>query len=357
MKQISLRTLSFYSAFITGGTAFLFSLPVLLLVTTRPYAIMLSVVFAFLIGIITGMVFTYYVRNFVNNRIRALYKAIYNVKTEEGMQFYTPDNSDDGILEMETEVAVWMKTRSTEIDNLKKLEHYRREFLGNVSHELKTPIFNIQGYIATLLDGGLEDPQINRNYLQRAEKSVERMIHIVSDLESISRIESGEMILEKEQFDISQLAKEVFEAQEMKADAKKISLRFRGEFRSVKVFADKERIRQVFTNLVTNSIKYGKENGETEIRFHDMEDQILVEVADNGIGIGKDHLPRVFERFYRVDKGRSRDQGGTGLGLAIVKHILEAHGQTVNVRSSEGIGSTFSFTLPVFKQNSSEKTI
>jgi two-component system, OmpR family, phosphate regulon sensor histidine kinase PhoR len=345
MKPISLSRLSVYSALITGGLAFLCCFFVFALYLEIGYAFMLACVFALLIGLITALVFNYYVHNFVNNRIRALYKTIYNIKTDDQTTYHI-DTSDDGILQMEAEVAVWMKTRSTEIDDLKKLEHYRREFLGNVSHELRTPIFNIQGYISTLLDGGLEDPEINRNYLQRAERSVERMINIVGDLESISRIESGEMELDKDDFDIVNLAREVFEAQEIKAEARRIKLKFREEYKSIRIHADKDRIRQVFTNLVVNSIKYGKENGETEIRFHEMEDEVLIEMADNGIGIAREHLPRLFERFYRVDKGRSRDQGGTGLGLAIVKHILEAHGQTVNVRSTEGVGSTFSFTMP-----------
>lgn len=298
-------------------------------------------------ALITWFVFQYYIRNFIKNRIRTLYKTIYNIKDNQSPEMA---ENDDLMQQMEREVTDWMKNRSTEIEDLKKLEHYRREFLGNVSHELKTPIFNIQGYVTTLLDGGLEDETINRNYLQRAEKSVERMINIIDDLEAISRLESGEMILEKENFDIVDLSKEIMDSQEMKSAERKINLHFKENYKPMRVNADKDRIRQVMTNLIVNSLKYGKDGGETEIRFYDMDDNILVEISDNGIGIAKEHLPRLFERFYRVDKGRSREQGGTGLGLAIVKHILEAHGQTINVRSSENVGSTFSFTLPKGKE-------
>jgi two-component system phosphate regulon sensor histidine kinase PhoR len=345
MNQLSSRKLAFNAAIIIGSLVALLTIISGIILKSSFHWIT-----GFLAGIVaavlTWFVFQYYIRHFVKNRIRTLYKTIYNIKDNQ-----SPDmgESDDLMQQMEREVTDWMKNRSTEIEDLKKLEHYRREFLGNVSHELKTPIFNIQGYIATLLDGGLEDPTINKNYLIRAEKSVERMINIIDDLEAISRLESGEMVLEKEMFDIVDLSKEIIESQEMKAGERKIKLHFKENFKPIRVFADKDRIRQVITNLLVNSLKYGKNGGETEVRFYDMDDNVLMEISDNGIGIAKEHLPRLFERFYRVDKGRSREQGGTGLGLAIVKHILEAHGQTINVRSSEGVGSTFSFTLPKAK--------
>ena len=246
---------------------------------------------------------------------------------------------------LDLEILAWADDRKNEIERLKKLEVYRKEFLGNVSHELKTPVFNIQGYVLTLLDGGLEDPSINRNYLTRAEKSVDRMITIIDDLEAISQLETGELQLEPERFDIGTLAKDVVDAQEMKSTAKGIMLTLPEEVKSFYVLADRFRIRQVIVNLIVNSIKYGKEYGETQIRFYDIGENISVEIADNGIGIPAEHLPRLFERFYRVDKSRSREQGGTGLGLAIVKHIIEAHNQTIKVSSTEGAGTTFSFTL------------
>lgn len=287
------------------------------------------------------------IRRFIQNRIQVIYRTIRSMKFDSGSESMPLfSDREDTISLAQRDVLDWARNQATELENLKKLESYRRDFLANVSHELKTPIFNIQGYIMTLLDGGLEDESINRNYLQRAEKSVDRMINIIDDLEAISRLESGELNLDKSVYDIVEQVRDVFEAQEMNSARRKITLKFRDENkRPIRVNADKHLIRQVLTNLVVNSVKYGKEGGTTEVRFYDMDENILVEVADNGLGIAKEHLPRLFERFYRVDKGRSREQGGTGLGLAIVKHIIEAHGQTVNVRSTEGIGSTFAFTL------------
>jgi two-component system phosphate regulon sensor histidine kinase PhoR len=250
------------------------------------------------------------------------------------------------LLELEQQVNEWSAEREAEIEQLEKLENYRKEFLGNVSHELKTPIFNIQGYIATLLDGGLEDKTINRDYLQRGMKSVDRMIAIVEDLQTITQLEKGELEIEEERFDMVALAKDVIDAQELKAREKKISLELsNASDQPIWVLADKFRIRQVLVNLVVNSVRYGKEDGKTSIKISDTGDKIIVEVSDSGIGIPKEHLPRIFERFYRADKSRSREQGGTGLGLSIVKHILEAHGQTISVMSTEGAGSVFSFTL------------
>ena len=224
-------------------------------------------------------------------------------------------------------------------------ENYRREFLGNVSHELKTPIFNIQGYVQTLLDGGLNDEDINIKYLQRTSKSVDRMINIVEDLESISRLESEDEDLDIQRFNIVNIAKEVFDQLEMKSNKMTVSLELDNQSKTDFVMGDPDKIQQVLMNLVSNSIKYGKQNGKTRVRFFDMEDNVLVEVADDGIGIDEESVPRLFERFYRVDKNRSRDIGGTGLGLSIVKHILESHNTTINVRSTKGVGSTFSFIL------------
>ncbi|HEU4716594.1 MAG TPA: ATP-binding protein [Bacteroidia bacterium] len=344
MKQPSLRLLAFRTALISGAIAAIACfIPVAL--SSLPAAFLSAAISLVVIGVLVYFLFSHYSRKFINAPLRSLYKAIYNLKIDDTQTLDIPVE-DEPLLQMQREVTEWMKNRSAEIEDLKKLEIYRREFLGNVSHELKTPIFNIQGYVETLLDGGLEDPGINRNYLQRAEKSVERMINIIDDLESISRLESGELIIERYPFDIYELVMEIYYAFEMKAGSKGIKLAFRDPYKPVYVFADKDRIRQVITNLVSNSIKYGKDGGQTETRFYQVDDNILIEIADNGIGIAREHLPRLFERFYRVDKGRSREQGGTGLGLAIVKHILEAHGQGINVRSSEGIGSTFSFTLP-----------
>lgn len=280
---------------------------------------------------------------YIYDKIRPIYKTILSQKSPKGSK---SKYAIDSISTVNQQVIEWAENKTKEIDSLKKQEAYRREFLGNVSHELKTPIFNIQGYILTLLDGGLEDKTINRNYLQRTEKSINRMITIIEDLETISKLESGELIPEMRPFDAVSVAKEVFEFLELNAERKKISLRLgHGSEKQQMVYADKEQIRQVLTNLIDNSIKYGNDHGYSKVSFYDMDETILVEVADNGIGVSQTEIPRLFERFYRTDKSRSREQGGSGLGLSIVKHIIEAHQQTINLRSTLGVGSTFSFTL------------
>ena len=243
------------------------------------------------------------------------------------------------------EAEEWANQQEEELVRMKENENYRREFIGNVSHELKTPIFNIQGYIQTLLDGGLQDKDVNMKFLKRANVSVDRMINIVEDLEVISRLETDDNELEFENFNIVQIINEAFDQLELKASEMNIKLELANESSSPIVYADKNKIQQVFMNLISNSIKYGKKGGKTKVRLFDMTDKTLIEIADNGIGIDEDSLNRLFERFYRVDKNRSREIGGTGLGLAIVKHIIEAHQQTINVRSTVNVGSTFSFIL------------
>ena len=246
---------------------------------------------------------------------------------------------------VEREAEEWADAKEEELNAYKRDENYRREFIGNVSHELKTPIFNIQGYIQTLLDGGLNDEKINMKYLERTNKSVDRMINIVDDLEVISRLETETSQLEFHPFNMVQLVQEAFDAFEMKAGQMNINLESHNESQSETVLGDRDKIQQVLMNLISNSIKYGKQGGTTQVKFFDMEKNMLIEIADDGIGIEEDSLSRLFERFYRVDKNRSREIGGTGLGLAIVKHILEGHNQQINVRSTIGMGSTFSFIL------------
>ena len=292
--------------------------------------------------------FRFLLEKFIYDRIRLIYKIIHETKKPSEQKKVAGKYDDDIISKTSQEVSEWASAKAREIEELKKLEKYRREFLGNVSHELKTPIFNIQGYVLTLLDGGIDDPAINRKYLHSTEQSVNRLVSIVQDLEEISMLESGEVKLNTTSFDIIQVSAEVFEFLDLKASEKKTSLFFGTSTElPVKVFADKKRIHQVMTNLVFNAIKYGVEGGRVKVSFYDMDNKILVEVSDNGQGIPHDELPRLFERFYRGDKSRSRsyDEGGSGLGLAIVKHIIEAHGQTINVRSTSGVGTTFGFTL------------
>ena len=291
------------------------------------------------------IIYRYTFEKYIIKQINLIYKTIFQVRKNPSSPTFSNKNGDL-ISEVKKQVQEWTSYKSEEIENLKQLENYRKEFLGNVSHELKTPIFNIQGYVLTLLDGGLEDPSINKKYLQRTEKSIERLINIVKDLEAISKLETGELELEFSKFNIIPLTKELIESLEIPANKKNIKLVFDKQYeKGVIVFADKQRISQVLLNLINNSINYGNENGTTSISFHEIDDKILVEISDNGIGIDPNSLPRIFERFYRVDKSRSRDSGGTGLGLAIVKHIIDGHNQTLNVTSEIEKGTTFSFTL------------
>ncbi|NNE55070.1 MAG: sensor histidine kinase [Flavobacteriales bacterium] len=284
------------------------------------------------------------IERFIYQKIKVIYKTIHRFK--RGGQKPDLDMDEDVLDEVKNNVANWADDRVHEIRELQAKDSFRREFIGNLAHELKTPVFNIQGYVLTLLDGALEDEQHNRKFLQKTAKSVERMVTLLEDLDAITSIESGVMEIEMVEFDIVDLARNVIESQEQKAAKANINIRLGdSNEKPIPVRADRVRIEQVLTNLVVNSINYGKEGGVTKVRFYDMEDNILIEVADDGIGMTEDHLPRVFERFYRVDQSRSRDLGGSGLGLAIVKHIIEGHGQTINVRSTPQVGSTFSFTL------------
>jgi two-component system phosphate regulon sensor histidine kinase PhoR len=298
---------------------------------------------------ITYLVFQFIVKRYINDRIKPIYKNIHNLKVSRGIKKNSNINlKEDIIKKVNDDVAEWTQQNEKVIDELKKMEAYRREFLGNVSHELKTPIFNVQGYILTLLEGAIDDPEVSKEYLEKTDKNIDRMIHIVKDLEIISKLESGEIELNISMFDFVALSREIFDILEIKAKRKNIRLVFHGKVDSgsqIFVMADKEKIRQVLTNLIENSINYGIEGGRTKLSFYDMDENILCEVSDNGIGIEEMYIPRLFERFYRVDKSRSRNQGGSGLGLAIVKHIIESHHQTINVRSATGVGSTFSFTL------------
>lgn len=245
------------------------------------------------------------------------------------------------------QVKKFATDKKLEIETLKVREEYRREFIGNVSHELKTPLFTVQGYLSTLLDGGMKDKTIRKKYLQRAEKGVERLIYIVQDLDMITKLEAGELNLVNTRFDILEVIQNVFDLLEMKASEKNILLMFDLKYvKPIYVYGDKEKIQQVVTNLVVNSIKYGKEDGTTEVSVEDLvNNKVIVRIMDNGDGIEKQHIPRLFERFYRIDKSGARSEGGSGLGLSIVKHIIEAHDEKIYVESQVGKGSEFSFTL------------
>lgn len=305
------------------------------------------VVIFILVFVLSAFLMYYVVDIYLRNRIKLVYKIIHQFKLSKSLKESIGDTlGDDPLAEMERQVKDYVVNNSRELEDLRKLEQFRKEFLGNLSHELKTPLFNIQGYVHTLLEGAMDDPKFARQFLERTSKSIERLSNLVDDLDAISRLERGEESIHKETFDIHQLVKDVYDSMELKAEKKNFTLHIKKESdKPFYVNADKEKIRQVITNLVDNAIKYGNESGRVVASFYDMDDNILTEITDNGIGIPEEHLPRLFERFYRVDKHRSREQGGTGLGLAIVKHILEAHQQTINVRSTKGIGTTFAFTL------------
>jgi two-component system phosphate regulon sensor histidine kinase PhoR len=295
------------------------------------------------------LLFFYSIEYFIYRKIKLIYKTIHSLKTQKyDAQLSKYSLLNDPISKMNKEVISWARDQKQQMEELKRLADFRKEFLGNVSHELKTPIFNIQGYIHTLIDGAIEDPEVNIRFLKKAAKSADRLSDLVADLLAISQLESGELVMEIERFDINALVKDVYEQLEVRAKERGISLIIKeGCNKPFWIFGDRYRIRQVVLNLVNNSIKYGKEMGTTTAAYYDMDENILIEIGDNGEGISQEHLPRIFERFYRVDKSRARESGagGTGLGLAIVKHIIEAHHQTINVRSTIGQGTTFGFTL------------
>lgn len=306
-----------------------------------------AILLACIIGITGFFVFYYAIDFFIYRKIKLVYKNIHQLKTRK-TNAVNPSfmQNDDPIVGVSQEVIDWAKDQSSEIEQLRKMETYRKEFLGNVSHELKTPLFAIQGYIDTILEGDMDDMELIHHFLKKASLNGDRLSMLIQDLEAISQLEAGELTMQTEIFDIHDMVSDVFDSLESRAAEKKISFSFKeGCDKPFIVEADKNRIRQVVTNLMVNSIKYGNENGYTKVGLYDMDQNILVEVTDNGIGIPEVHVPRLFERFYRVDKSRSRDEGGTGLGLSIVKHIIEAHQQTINVRSTVGVGTTFGFTL------------
>jgi two-component system phosphate regulon sensor histidine kinase PhoR len=283
---------------------------------------------------------------FIFRKLKLIYKTIHDYKLSTNSKIKNIDSNIELFQNVEQDVKDWAENKNNEISELKSLESYRKEFVGNVTHELRTPIFTIQGFIHTLLDGGLYDDNINKNYLKKAAKNVDRLLNIVNDLETISNLESSVKSLELSEFDLKPLVEDVFDDLQISAKSKKIGLQFKkGANTGFIVKADKEKIRQVLVNLINNSIKYGKEGGVTKVSFYGMDKFVLIEVSDNGIGIDSNDLKHLFDRFYRTDKSRSRQAGGSGLGLSIVKHIIEAHNQTINVRSTPDLGSTFGFTL------------
>lgn len=279
-----------------------------------------------------------------------IYRKIQNIYDDVALldaTSLTPNRITTDMATLTKEVGRFAEDKKMEIEALTIKENYRKEFIGNISHELKTPLFTVQGYILTLIDGAMHDKSVRKKYLQRANKGVERLIYIVKDLDMITKLESGILHLEPKVFDIRELIKNVFDLLEMRATKESITLTLDREYRDpILVRADRERIQQVVSNLLVNSIKYGRKGGTTEVSIEDLiNNKVIIRVSDNGEGIASQHLERVFERFYRIDKSGSRKDGGSGLGLAIVKHIIEAHDEKIYVESQPGIGSEFSFTL------------
>jgi two-component system phosphate regulon sensor histidine kinase PhoR len=333
---------------LTGFTALILSVIITLgtlLINAHWKIVLTAFVLTFLVSY---YLYLYTLQNFIYRKIKLIYKFIYQTKASKREEFFNKNILPlKTIEEVSEDVEKWASQKKEELDMLRRNEEFRKEFLLNLSHELKTPIFAVQGYIHTLLDGALEDPNVNKLFLKNATKNIDRLCRLIDDLDEISKLESGEMTINGENFIIQDLIKDVFDTLSLKANTKGIRFNVKkGCEAPIHVLADKEKVRQVLINLVDNSIKYGRPDGHTVASIYIMDDKrVLIEISDDGIGIAEEHLPRVFERFYRTDRARSRDIGGTGLGLAIVKHIIEAHGQTINIRSKPEIGSTFGFTL------------
>ncbi|MBK9272112.1 MAG: sensor histidine kinase [Saprospiraceae bacterium] len=345
ISHLSLNQLSLLFSFIIGIT----TLAVLLftswagLFTTQFSTIFWWVLITILISY---FVLHYLLNRIVYQRLKVIYQLIHDIENPDASENSTANAPVSPLTIAEKEVRNWLNQKETDMAELSKLEDYRREYIGNVSHELKTPVFNIQGFLQTLVEGGVDDPAVRDRFLQKALKNADRLQTIIEDLETISKLESRQSEPEKISFDIRKLTLEIMSDFEESALKKQISLGLKaGADDAFFVSAEKEMIRIVIGNLIQNSIKYGRKEGWTKVGFYDMEHKVLIEVSDNGEGIAKEHQKHIFDRFYRADQSRSRDKGGSGLGLSIVKHILESHQQKISVRSTEGNGSTFSFTL------------
>ncbi len=340
MKTSSIKKIALNSGLILGAISFLLFL--LFFGNEIKYHIIKVILFTLFLMVSHYFLFVYLTEKYIYRAIKKIYRKIKTTKEV----VYTPDDVSESIKVAESHVDKWAENNAKELERLKVREAYRREFIGNVSHELKTPIFNIQGYVLTLLDGAVDDPNINIKYLQRTVKSVDRMIHIVEDLEQITNLEAGVLQTQIETHDIRKIAIDAIEILDYKSQEKNVRIKFKSEYpQRCLVQCDKGRIQQVLVNLLVNAIKYGKENSTIYINIVEKNAKVLIEVIDQGNGIAPEHLPRLFERFYRVDKARTSTKGGSGLGLAIVKHILEAHGEEIQVNSVVGKGTTFYFYM------------
>ena len=330
------------------GAAVQVSLLLILLFLYRSYIAFIPFFDIFIIASITGVssfgVGYFLLKKFIQDRLQLIFRIIdqgNNVKADHLKVGMTEDNIGFAA----TASVDWANARRVEISKLREQADFRREFLGNLAHELKTPVFSIQGYILTLLEGGLEDEKVNRKFLERAAFSTERMADILEDLDQIMKLEVNRVEIKKEPFDIVKLTNDIISSFEEQAMEKAVVVQLAQKYEPIYVNADKAKIAQVFTNLIANSINYSKEEGETTIRFYSVNQTLMTEVTDNGVGIAEKDMPRLFERFYRVEQSRNRNEGGSGLGLAICKHIIEAHNESITVKSELGVGSIFSFSL------------
>lgn len=320
----------------------------ILLFLYRSFVSFIPLLYIFIISLLSGcvsFVISYvFLKQYIQNRLKLIFRII-DHGTSNQVDQPKEVMKTDAIGTAATASVDWAKARKVEIAKLKEQAAFRREFLGNLAHELKTPVFSVQGYILTLLEGGLEDEKVNRKFLERAAFATERMTEILEDLDQIMKLEVNKVEMKKEAFDIVQLAKEIVESFEEKADEKSIEIAFSEKYEPIYVHADRSKITQVFTNLIVNAVNYSDENGKITLRFYSINTTLMTEVSDNGLGIKEENIPRLFERFYRVEQSRNRDQGGSGLGLAICKHIIESHNENIAVKSKYGEGSTFSFSL------------
>lgn len=345
MKTTSPNKLILITALASGAVSSLLAL--LFYGYSNQYGAGTVVLSSLLSTLVFAIAFKISIKKFILKRVQQLFRAFPSMSSTRIKPKDMVNMNEDVIEKVSLEMEKWSMKQRREMVKLQKTVDFRREFIGNLAHELKTPIFNIQGYVLTLLEGALEDPEINRKFLLRAGKSVDRMIQLISELDNITKLESGKANLNIRRFDLLSLVRDVLDLQENSASEKGIKLKLK-TFSNTPLWvkADSGKISQVLTNLVSNSIHYGTEEGLTNIDFEDLGEKWLVHVKDNGVGISEEDVPRVFERFYRVDKSRNRNTGGSGLGLAISKHIIEAHGGTIKVKSTKGKGSTFSFSLP-----------
>ncbi len=348
LKNLSPRQLSFY-------TALMLAVPVslLLLIVEKRWLFSLLSFFILLIG--SYILISYVLNRFIYRKIKLIYKFIYQTKaTKREETYYKYILPKKSINEVTDDVEAWAQENKNQVEQLKANEQFRREFLQNLSHEFKTPIFTIQSYVDTLLQHESEDPILRKRFLEKTAKNIERLTNLLNDLDEISRMERGELVLVKTNFIIQDLLKDAFESISIKADLKNIKFAIKkGCEAAITVYADKERIRQVVLNLFENSIKYGKQNSSIKAGIYKTDDKhILIEISDDGVGIEEKFLPRIFERFFRTNTGRSMDAVGSGLGLAICKHIMEAHEQTIHIRSTQDVGTTVGFTLRAKKEMS-----